>query len=1060
MASRAIAQVTYLHATPLMLLSHLAAGRKKFWQAVRKLIDVLEGNMSMSSSMNFSDVPIMDSLKKIIDKDESISISDVSEYTPMMDIQYSSRKNRLNHFIRVQLEPLSNKTFNFYSRYKNSKENISTQFQEINIAPKPLLVKSIEESFSENKNTVEDKYPYVVNLFQTTTKSSSAINNQNVVIQVHEEDESKPLKISKTEKSNNKELKASPVQLKKLRHSFSYPSSSMKYHSAIINKPFKSLPNCNLSYIRPYSNAKRGGLTPAFRTPQAIISTDNRGNDQQARRNSFRKKLHNLKKYADESIVIECSNNLSLVPQQLNLNQRDDFKTVYSVASVVPEQSSSINVDNNIKLKNFSVKSAETPEIIRTTISTTSTTSTTVGNITNLTSTASQELSKELWQLRALLANNVDDLDSEESIPATPFNLENVNNTSSLITMTNTEDSPFHSFITSSCNSSLLESFHSIEDTLDFENLQNLSANIDKNELALKLLSKGINDSNTLKFCKELIAKFASSTLSQPTETSTKDNCEEVLDISHKDSKKETVQNQKISQSEQEELNLVRKPSVRRQTYRNAIARRQAKEERLQQKSEIKMEPKNEKNELNANTTQKLNLTTGSETSQDTESSISFERFLATGGSCSTTAASLSCDDSNASTDSTGESHLYKLEKLRGDSGYKSLENQQSLNMRYDYRSTLNFVPQESNIISEDELMMSPIVTGASSSIPVLTRRVHSADENLVRTNSIIPNVELIAPSVPQSSVAVNKSSTNLSLFTKMSQQVLLSRNKAAEKKRIQYKCDRQLIKIQDSFIDAGFKNVKVTTTSSQCVAPKPPFYSSGSINLSNSSFASSFISRFLKSHSRRSLVRMQRDYSIDERTDALFNEFLRFDPALEIKHTLCVTRRPSPRTRHHAHYTNRHKSTEHRSSTSPSKLTSFLATNDSPAEMKIKRHDRRQYKFSTTDKIADINLSSKYVETQSYKRFQNFNTFDKDNSQKLNELEPIVSNIKTDQDNDVNKEGMKSLISPKTLPKVSTNTTNHPTNNATDVVNRMDRSTGQIDAKRNIPVIQLTEEE
>jgi hypothetical protein len=205
---------------------------------------------------------------------------------------------------------------------------------------------------------------------------------------------------------------------------------------------------------------------------------------------------------------------------------------------------------------------------------------------------------------------------------------------------------------------------------------------------------------------------------------------------------------------------------------------------------------------------------------------------------------------------------------------------------------------------------------------------------------------------------------------------IVVRHSKAAERKRIQYKCERQAVQMYDSMAGetstqqplqhavldpmapcggGGTFGLSAASTSTKFALSNITMedgrrissYSGGdqtgdsfedqSAGLSviigghhrhrqysrsqnqqqhcpSSSSKSSFFSRLLRtsptgtgsgsggggmlpgSSSRRCpLVRMhQRDYSIDERSDALFNEFMRHDPAYDTMHTLCVSRRRS----------------------------------------------------------------------------------------------------------------------------------------------------------------------
>lgn len=408
---------------------------------------------------------------------------------------------------------------------------------------------------------------------------------------------------------------------------------------------------------------------------------------------------------------------------------------------------------------------------------------------------------------------------------------------------------------------------------------------------------------------------------------------------------------------------LRREPSIRRQTYRKAIAKRQRRHELLPPKQDDEV--------------------------TDTESSLSLEK------SASIPAASTSVEsfrDSTTSTDSTGENHAYRLEQLRGDSGYKSLETQQSLGgTRFDFRQTY-FVPEEGSIIREDE-PVSPLPQQPIGKVVVGGER---------RTETGFPNDALallskISPSMP-SYLCYHSGATKRT-----------SKSKAAEKKRIQYKSDRQAVQVYDSVheqelpvVSSGSSTVTAchhgqsstvtthqhgssSTVTTHHYGPSStvtthhhsptssvtahhqlstvtghhqhqphehpsdagPDADSGKQSTKSSS---SLFSRLLKSHSRRPLVRMQRDYSIDERSDALFNEFIRHDPTYDTKHTLCVTTARSPRSGH------RHRNRTARSSTDLPGQGDVSAASEGPStaassvELRRRRHEARRRRHESRD--------------------------------------------------------------------------------------------------------------
>ena len=361
---------------------------------------------------------------------------------------------------------------------------------------------------------------------------------------------------------------------------------------------------------------------------------------------------------------------------------------------------------------------------------------------------------------------------------------------------------------------------------------------------------------------------------------------------------------------------VTRKPSIRRQNYREAIARRQ--NHRLQAAAAAAGS-----NELSIPTS---SVEASSEPT-DTESSLSFE-WWTYASSNETTASSFG--DSMTSTDSVGGGSVsdghggsHRLEQLRGDSGYRSLEAQQSLGQVRDFRrqSASHFLLDSSaNVIYEDQMAMTT-----------------SADDIRapVSASSVVVSVQqmqystAVGASIPVSLSTADAAASGSSNVRSAGHRY----NKAAQRKRIQYRCERQAVEIHDSVAvgdpieykvthpshhhhhqyhhhhhhqphhqqphrrstDAGSSAVEnlaergsmATTTTPTTATAKPSLFSrflrTAHVGSGSSAGSSGIASR-----------RMQRDYSIDERSNAIFNEFLRHDPAYDTKHTLSVHARPS----------------------------------------------------------------------------------------------------------------------------------------------------------------------
>jgi len=364
---------------------------------------------------------------------------------------------------------------------------------------------------------------------------------------------------------------------------------------------------------------------------------------------------------------------------------------------------------------------------------------------------------------------------------------------------------------------------------------------------------------------------------------------------------------------------VTRKPSIRRQNYREAIARRQ--NHRLQAAAAAVAAAGS--NELSIPTS---SVEASSEPT-DTESSLSFE-WWTYASSNETTASSFG--DSMTSTDSVaggsgsdGHGGSHRLEQLRGDSGYRSLEAQQSLGQVRDFRrqSASHFLLDSSaNVIYEDQMAM----TTSADDI-----RAHVSPSSVVVSVQQMQYSTAVGASIPVSMSTADAAASVSSNVRSAGHR----HNKAAQRKRIQYRCDRQAVEIHDSVAvgdpieykvthpshhhhhqyhhhhhhqphhqqphrrntDAGISAVEnlaergstATTTTPTTATAKPSLFSrflrTAHIGSGSSAGSSGVASR-----------RMQRDYSIDERSNAIFNEFLRHDPAYDTKHTLSVHARPS----------------------------------------------------------------------------------------------------------------------------------------------------------------------
>ena len=206
-----------------------------------------------------------------------------------------------------------------------------------------------------------------------------------------------------------------------------------------------------------------------------------------------------------------------------------------------------------------------------------------------------------------------------------------------------------------------------------------------------------------------------------------------------------------------------------------------------------------------------------------------------------------SFESTTDNTDSTGDSQAHKLQQMRGDSGYKSLETQNSQQQQQVTpprcsKKQIHFALDHESIEKDGSKSVAKIF----SDEPVYTRHSVEAPETYGRRHS----------------------------------KKFVRNGRTASKKRREYRAERQVIHVRESTIEPD--------TDSRSDQP-----SGDSFEESQTSRKQSLFSRFLRRHSTDSNKRqLSRDYSVDEKTDALFNEFTRHDPALEQKGASTVSMR------------------------------------------------------------------------------------------------------------------------------------------------------------------------
>lgn len=191
-----------------------------------------------------------------------------------------------------------------------------------------------------------------------------------------------------------------------------------------------------------------------------------------------------------------------------------------------------------------------------------------------------------------------------------------------------------------------------------------------------------------------------------------------------------------------------------------------------------------------------------------------------------------SFESTTDNTDSTNDSQTSRLRQMKADSGYKSMENQQS-----------------------------PVGTNG-------TRKLHSVDNEITVLGSEVtgpPNEVLEAmgtnESVPRRS----------SLFEKR-------RGRTASKRRREYSRERQVLRLNESVYEPETDSTRSDQPSGDSFEePTTP----------NTKL--SLFTRFFKSHRTSRDKSLSRDFSIDEKTNSIFQEFVRYDPKFDVHRGSCV---------------------------------------------------------------------------------------------------------------------------------------------------------------------------
>ena len=185
-----------------------------------------------------------------------------------------------------------------------------------------------------------------------------------------------------------------------------------------------------------------------------------------------------------------------------------------------------------------------------------------------------------------------------------------------------------------------------------------------------------------------------------------------------------------------------------------------------------------------------------------------------------------SFESTTDNTDSTNESQTSRLRQMKADSGYKSMENQLPPNGANGAKKSFDV---------EDEI----IVLGSEVTQPPPNEVLEA-----IGTNESIPR--------------------RGSLFEKR-------RGRTASKRRREYSRERQVIRLSETMYEPETDSTRSDQPSGDSFdEPTTP------------STKLSLFSRFFKSHRTSREKSLSRDFSIDEKTNSIFQEFVRYDPKFD----------------------------------------------------------------------------------------------------------------------------------------------------------------------------------
>lgn len=270
-------------------------------------------------------------------------------------------------------------------------------------------------------------------------------------------------------------------------------------------------------------------------------------------------------------------------------------------------------------------------------------------------------------------------------------------------------------------------------------------------------------------------------------------------------------------------------------------------------------------------------------------------------------AISTSFESTTDNTDSPGESHAHnRLQQMKSDSGYKSLETQNSAAIKAPRLSKkkLYFVLDD---VSIENVPPEEGTTSIDEGVEVTEAKGEALSENVAVTSdpqspgafsqTVLSDMKTLENSLKKERA---RKGSHLSLSS-----IERKEGKSASKKRREYMKERQPSFRSMSVGELSYRlsdnQGGETDSRSDQQSGSGSFDESKMLHPVGSNPKASIFLRFFRSSHRSNRSRIQfRDYSIDEKSDSLFREFSRHDPTYETSME-CLMRSRSPRL-HQAH--------------------------------------------------------------------------------------------------------------------------------------------------------------